>query len=111
VSDLREAQGLLTPVILINFLPLMLWMPITRDPNSAFALATSLIPPVSPFVMILRLASNTPPPMWQVLLSIVVGIAAAIATVWLAGKIFRVGLLVHGKPPNFATLVRWARMA
>jgi ABC-2 type transport system permease protein len=30
---------------------------------------------------------------------------------WVAGKVFRVGLLMHGKPPNFATLVRWVRMA
>ena len=38
-------------------------------------------------------------------------IAAAVATVWFTAKVFRIGLLMHGKPPNFATLIRWARAA
>jgi ABC-2 type transport system permease protein len=48
--------------------------------------------------------------MWQVLLSIVVSAAGVWAALWFASKVFRVGILVSGKPPTFATLVRWARM-
>ena len=47
----------------------------------------------------------------QVLLSIAVGIAAVFGAIWVAAKVFRVGLLMHGKPPNLATLFRWVRMA
>ena len=111
VNELREAQALLTPVMLTMVLPMMLWQPISRDPNGTLATVASLIPPVSPFVMILRLSSSVPPPAWQIAASIAIGIAAVFVTVWMAGKIFRVGLLMHGKPPNFATLVRWIRMA
>ncbi len=110
VNELREAQTLLTPVMLVVMLPMMLWMPISRDPNSTFATVLSLLPPVNPFVMMLRLGSSTPPPSWQVWLSIGIGVASMAAAVWFAGKVFRIGLLMHGKPPSFATLLRWVRM-
>ena len=70
----------------------------------------SLLPPVNPFVMLLRLSSSTPPPTWQVWLSIGIGVASMVVAVWFAGKVFRIGLLMHGKPPSFATLLRWVRM-
>jgi ABC-type Na+ efflux pump permease subunit len=111
VNELREAQALLTPVILVVMLPMMLWMPISRDPNSAFATALSLLPPVNPFVMILRLTSSVPPPTWQVWLSLGIGLASVFAAVWVAGKLFRIGLLMHGKPPDLRTLWRWVRMS
>jgi ABC-2 type transport system permease protein len=111
VSEMREAQGLMMPVMLTLMVPWLLWMPISRDPNSVFAVALSFIPPVGNFVMLLRLASATPPPMWQALLAVLIGIAGALASLWFASKIFRIGLLMYGKPPNFKTLVRWARMA
>lgn len=111
VNELREAQTLLTPVMLVVMLPMMLWLPISRDPNSMFATVLSLAPPVNPFVMMLRLGSSAPPPTWQVWLSIGIGVASAAAAVWFAGKVFRIGLLMHGKPPSFMTLVRWVRMS
>jgi ABC-type Na+ efflux pump permease subunit len=64
VNELREAQGLMTPVMLIIMIPWFLWMPISRDPNSALAVALSFVPPISSFVIMLRLASSTPPP-WR----------------------------------------------
>lgn len=111
VNELREAQTLMTPIVLAAVLPMMLWMPISRDPNSTFATILSLLPPFNPFVMMLRITSNTPPPVWQVWLSIGIGVASVFAAMWFAGKVFRVGLLMHGKPPNFGTLVRWVRMS
>lgn len=110
VNEMREAQGLMTPVMLIIMVPWMLWMPISRDPNATYAVVLSLIPPLSNFVIMLRLASTTPPPMWQVMLSVLAGVAGVAASLWFAGKIFRIGLLMFGKPPNLATLIRWARM-
>ncbi|MBD8524475.1 ABC transporter permease [Pseudomarimonas arenosa] len=111
VNELREAQTLLTPVILTMVFPMMLWMPISRDPNSMLAMVTSILPPTGPFVMIIRMSSSSPPPMWEVWLSIGLGILGAWLAVWFAGKVFRIGLLMHGKPPSFMTLLRWARMA
>lgn len=111
VNEMREAQTLMTPVMVIVMLPWLLWLPITRNPDSAFSVITSFIPPINSFVMLLRLTSTSPPPGWQVWLSIAIGAVSAWAALWFAGKVFRIGLLMFGKPPNFATLVRWARMA
>ena len=58
-----------------------------------------------------RMSSNSPPHWLQVWLSILVGAVGVYAALWVAAKVFRVGLLMHGKPPNFTTLVRWIRMA
>jgi ABC-2 type transport system permease protein len=59
--------------------------------------------------MLVRVASPEPPPVWQVALSIGIGVAAVFGAIWFAGRVFRIGLLMHGKPPNLATLIRWAR--
>jgi len=61
--------------------------------------------------MLLRMTSSTPPPLWQTWLSIAVSAAGAYAAVWFAAKVFRVGLLMFGKPPDLKTLVRWRGMS
>ena len=111
VNEMREAQTLMAPVMMVLTLPWMLWFPISRNPNSTFSTAISFVPPINSFAMLLRVTSNAPPPAWQVWLSIGIGVAAAYVALWGAAKIFRIGLLMFGKPPNFATLIRWIRMA
>jgi ABC-type Na+ efflux pump permease subunit len=111
VTEMREAQSFMGPVMVVMTIPWILWMPISRDPNSVFALVTSFLPPINSFVMLIRMASTTPPPLWQVWLSIGIGVLAVWAGLWFAAKIFRIGLLLFGKPPDLKTLVRWARMA
>jgi ABC-2 type transport system permease protein len=111
VTEMREAQALLSPVMIVLMAPWMLAFPVSREPNSLLAVAMSFIPPTNSFFMMVRLASTSPPPAWQVWVTIVIGLASALAATWVAAKIFKVGLLMYGKPPNFATLMRWARQA
>ncbi len=111
VNEIREAQGLQGPVMMILMIPWLLWMPIARNPDSVFAVVTSFLPPLNPFVMLIRMTSSSPPPLWQVWLSIAVGAVSAYVAIWFAGKVFRIGLLMYGKPPNFKTLIKWVRMA
>ena len=111
VSELREAQSLMTPFMLLLSAPWMFWWYVAANPDSTFSLVLSFIPPMNGFVILVRLASFSPPPVWQVGLSITVGVLAVFGALWVAAKVFRVGLLMHGKPPNLATLVRWVRMA
>jgi len=109
VSDLREAQSLVTPVMMVLIIPLMLWAPIIDNPNGMLAMVTGFIPPAIPFVMILRLTATTEPiPLWQTALSIVWGFACAWGMLWLAARIFRVGVLMQGKAPTPRELLRWA---
>jgi ABC-2 type transport system permease protein len=111
VNEIQEAQSLMGPVMLLLILPYLLSPVIGRAPNSPLSVALSFIPPVNTIAMMTRMASDVPPPAWQVWLTLFVGIAGAGAAVWFAGKVFKVGLLMHGKPPNVATLIRWAREA
>ena len=109
VNDVKEAQSLMMPLMLVFMIPWILWLPISRDPGSALSVTMSFLPPVNTFAMLLRMTSNTPPPLWQVWLSIAIGIGSAYCALWFAAKVFRIGLLMFGKAPNFATLIRWVR--
>jgi hypothetical protein len=111
VSELREAQSLMMPVVLIMMVPWVLAAPIAREPNSTFSTVISFVPPVNTFAMLLRLTSSAPPPAWQVWLTIAVGVGSVAAAVSFAAKVFKMGLLMYGKAPDIATLVRWAKAA
>jgi ABC-2 type transport system permease protein len=109
VSDLREAQSLVGPVMMLLIIPLVLWAPIIENPNGLLATIMSFVPPASPFVLILRLTAATEPiPLWQTLLALTWGFACAYGMVWIAARIFRVGVLMQGKPPTPRELLRWA---
>jgi ABC-type Na+ efflux pump permease subunit len=111
VNEMREAQSLMMPIILVMMVPWILAEPIARQPNSTFSTAISFIPPVNTFAMLLRLTSSAPPPAWQVWLTIAIGAGAVVASIWCAAKVFQIGLLMYGKPPDLKTLVRWIREA
>ncbi|MCZ6835001.1 MAG: ABC transporter permease [Planctomycetota bacterium] len=109
VSDIREANTLVTPVMLVLMIPLMLWMPIIEAPNGNVATICSFVPPAIPFAMILRLAAEEPIPTWQIPVSIAWGYICVFGMIWGAGKIFRVGVLMYGKPPSPIELIKWLR--
>jgi ABC-2 type transport system permease protein len=112
VNDLREAQSLVTPAMLILTIPLMLWLPISEQPNGTLATVASFVPPAIPFVMILRVtASSEPIAAWQVAASIAWGFACVGVFLWAGAKIFRVGVLMQGKPPTPKELLKWVRTA
>lgn len=108
VSQLKEAQSMLLPVWLLMMFPMFVWFNVVRDPNSGFALASSLFPPSTPTMMVLRMATGTSIPIWQPILGVILSITATALCIFLAGKIFRVGILWQGKSPKFIDLFRWA---
>ena len=61
--------------------------------------------------MILRIAADEPVPLWQIPATIVWGYACVLAMVWMSAKIFRVGVLMYGKPPSPLQLIKWLRYA
>jgi ABC-2 type transport system permease protein len=111
VNQAADAQSMMGPVMVLLVIPYVLTQFIGAAPSAPLSVALSFIPPVNTFAMLARLASGTPPPVWQVCLSVAAALAAAALAVWFAAKIFKIGLLMQGKPPDFATLIRWARMA
>ena len=109
VSDLKDAQSLITPVILIAALPMFAVAMVMKSPGSPLSVGLSLIPPMTPFVMLLRLALQPPPPLWQVLAGITLTGLVAVGCVAAAGKIFRVGILASGKSASVGDMIRWLR--
>lgn len=106
-NTLREAQGLMMPMALLFVVPVASWMHIAQNPGGLFATLLSFVPPLTPMVMILRLAASREVPVWQTVLSLALLAAAVPATMWAAAKVFRVGVLMYGKPPKLRELVRW----
>jgi ABC-2 type transport system permease protein len=109
VSDIREANILITPVMIVMMVPFMLWLPISNSPNGTLATVCSFLPPVIPFAMILRLSAEETVPMWQIPATMIWGYLCVLGMVWMAAKIFRIGVLMYGKPPNPLELVKWLR--
>ena len=108
-SDLKDAQSMMQPAMLLIMLPYLASFAVIRAPESSLATGLSLFPTVTPFIMMIRLAMPPGPPIWQVLLSVAIVLAATTFLVWAAGRIFRVGILMQGKAPNLPEVLRWIR--
>lgn len=110
VTELRDAQSLMGPIMIILIVPLALWPILAEHPNGLIATVTSFTPPLIPFVMILRVTASTEPvSLVQILLSIGIGFLSVMMMVWMCARIFRIGVLMQGKPPNIIQLIRWIR--
>ena len=108
-SDLKDSQSMMQPVMLFLMLPLLAAPVVIRAPHSLLSVILSLVPTATPFLMLTRLALTPPPPLWQVALGIALTVATTAACIFAASRIFRVGLLMQGKPPNLPELLRWIR--
>ncbi len=108
VTSEEDGQQVQMPVTMTIVIPVMLSTMVIRDPNSTASTIVSLIPFFSPVLMFLRIGID-PPPWWQIALSIVLMIGTIIAAVWVAAKIYRVGVLMYGKRPTLPELVKWLK--
>ncbi len=108
-SDLKDAQNLMTPAMMLIMIPALMWPAVTRAPQSMLSIGASMFPPATPFLMLLRLALEERPPLWQVAGSVVLTLLTTIFIVWAAGKIVRTGLLMQGKGVTMRELLRWVR--
>jgi len=79
-----------------------------NNPNGGVAIFASLFPLTSPLAMFLRTSMGQPPG-WQVALSIVLLIASTLLIAWVAGRVYRVGILMYGKKPTIPEIARWVR--
>ena len=107
-NDLKDAQSLMWPVMLLSMLPVFTWTAVLKDPTSPLAVGMSMFPPATPFLMLMRMAMQPSPPAWQVVVSVLAATATALACVWAGGRIFRTGLLMQGKTPTLAEMAKWA---
>jgi ABC-2 type transport system permease protein len=108
-NSTKEAQAMMTPLMILVIVPMMLWPYIAQSPHGAVAIALSFIPVTTPMIMILRIAAVPDLSRIEILASLVVLAASVPATMWAAAKIFRTGILMYGKPPSPREIVRWLR--
>jgi len=106
-SDLKETQSYILPVMLVLMAPMFVLTVVLIEPMSGFATGMSLVPLWTPMLMPMRLAATEAVPLWQPVLGALGTLLAAVAAVWAAGRIFRVGLLAQGKAPRPLELLRW----
>jgi ABC-2 type transport system permease protein len=110
VNSDQEAQQAAQPVMFLLIASILFLQPTLQNPNSRLAEVVSWVPFTAPVMMPLRMSLTSVPPLELALT--LAGIAATcVAVVWLAARIYRVGLLMYGKRPTIGELVRWIRYA
>jgi ABC-2 type transport system permease protein len=108
VSTEAEARQAQVPVTLLLVVPMIMLIGILNDPGGSLALTLSTVPFTSPIVMPVRWAA-APVPLQQIAWSIAILAGTVVAITWVAGRIYRVGILMYGKKPGIRELVRWVR--
>jgi ABC-2 type transport system permease protein len=108
VDNDADAQQFQLPITLPLIFSIMLLAAIIRDPHGDLAFWSSIIPFTSPVVMMMRIPFD--PPVWHIILSMVCMVLGFIFTTWLAGRIYRIGILMHGAKVNYKILAKWLMM-
>ena len=104
-EDINEAQSLTLPIMMPLMFAFYIGISAMNAPDSTLAVWSSMIPLFSSIVMPVRLPFD--PPWWQIVISVVSLVLFTIALVWLAGRIYRVGILMYGKKASFKELAKW----
>ncbi len=107
VDNIQDAGQLQSIVVFPIIFGIIFGMTAATDPTSSLSVWMSMIPFTSPMVMMARIPYDIP--LWQIISSLVILYASFFAMVWLAGKIYRVGIFMYGKKPNIKELIRWMR--
>lgn len=110
VTTAQEGGQLAMPIILILVVSFYLFWPVSRSPDSPFSFWVSMIPFTAPVAMLVRIVTQTPP-FWQIALSLLIGFSTVFVIMWLASRIYRVGMLMYGKRASIPEAIRWARQA
>jgi ABC-2 type transport system permease protein len=106
-SNVKEVQSFIMPVMLLIALPIFVLGPVLQNPSGSVGMTLSFFPLSAPTVMVMRLMIPPGVPTWQPIVAGLSTLAATVAFVWAAGRIFRVGILMQGKGANYAAVLRW----
>lgn len=104
-DDMGESQSLMIPIVIPVVMAFVMLMPILDNPNGKLAIFGSMFPLFSPILMPARLAFD--PPWWQVVISIALLVATVLGMIWIAGRIYRIGILLYGKKINLKEIAKW----
>ena len=107
-NDNKDAQSIQFPAMIPVIIPLFVIVPIIQDPSGTLATTLSFIPPFTPMIMAIRLATPVTIPLWEPLLGLLGVIIWTLFTVWIGARIFRTAILIQGQKPSIKNLVHYA---
>jgi ABC-2 type transport system permease protein len=108
VDSVQDGQQFNSIIMMPIILAIIIMMSVFNDPNSSIAFWASMIPFTSPIVMIARIPFGIPT--WEIVVSLVVLYLSFVLTTWLAAKIYRIGIFMHGKRPSWRELGEWLKI-
>lgn len=106
VDQEADAQQLTMPITLPVILTIMFIGSVVAAPNSALSVGLSLFPLFAPIIMVVRIAA-TDVPWWQIGVSMILVSATFVGTIWLASRVYRIGILSYGKKPTLKEIASW----
>ena len=110
VTSVQEGGQFAFPPMMIMLGAFYFCFAVIRDPNSTLSFWVTVAPFLAPITMPVRILAETPP-LWQILLSIVVNAAAIAGLVWVTARVYRVGMLMYGKRATIPEVWKWIRQA
>lgn len=108
VDSDADAQQFMFPVTVPLIFAIVMLSAVLNDPNGSLAFWLSMVPFTSPVIMMMRVPFGVP--MWQLGVSMALMIGGFLFTIWLASRIYRIGILMHGTKVNYKTLGKWIMM-
>ncbi|MDT0633039.1 ABC transporter permease [Rubrivirga sp. S365] len=110
VEQESDAQSLMLPLTLPIIVPILFLQPMLDQPDSTLSVVLSILPPFSTILLPVR-AIATDVPVWQTALALALLAVAFLGAIWVAARVYRVGILMYGKKATFGDLWRWVRTA
>ncbi|MFT6865269.1 MAG: ABC-2 type transport system permease protein [Cyclobacteriaceae bacterium] len=108
VDSDADTQQFMFPVVMPLIISISMLGIVINDPNGSVAFWLSIIPFTSPVIMMMRVPFGVP--IWELCLSMALMIAGFIFTIWMASRIYRIGILLHGSKVNYKVLAKWIMM-
>lgn len=105
VDSDEDAQQMMLPVTMPLIFSIIMLFPVVKNPEGPLAFWVSIIPFTSPVTMMVRIPFGIPA--WEIILSMSLLVATILGTIWMAGKIYRTGILMYGKKVNLKEIVKW----
>ncbi len=110
VTNVQEGSQFAFPPIMIMLIGFYFCFAVIRDPNSSLSFWVSIAPLFAPLTMPVRILAETPP-FWQIALSVAINCLTITALVWLASRVYRIGMLMYGKRAKIPEVLEWIRQS
>jgi len=110
VTNVQEGGQFALPATMLLVMGYLFSLAVIRDPNSNMSFWVSIVPFFAPVTMPVRILAETPP-FWQIALAALLNGASIVVLVWLAARVYRIGMLMYGKRATIPEIWKWIRQA